>query len=560
MKLFGKMLLAFGIVIFVFVALSMFNLFQANQLNENSETMYVNGIIPSTYLIKMAKYAENTRVQMVTSLAFEDTKTLEGVANNLEEMKMLIQKFEATEMDRKEKDAFNGFKDNWLLFDARVNKNIQLMKNGQWKDAGQGIKEGRGMFEESMRHFEELVNLNEQLTEAIKIENQQVYARTLFWSGVLIVVSIIIAVLIAYLFSKWIIRRLTIVVDRMREFEDGDLRSESLVNAGRDEITTLTVGLNNMHKTLREVVDSVQNSGEQVSASSEELSASAQQSMDAAESVANLSQQSADGADDQLRSVNEISVAIEKMMTNMQHIAKSSEQMNVQSQGAFDKTQVGATAVMSVNSQMLSIADAVKLTADSVQNLDGKSKEISNIVHMITNIADQTNLLALNAAIEAARAGESGKGFAVVADEVRKLAEESRISAEKIFSMVNDIQLEIQHVTASMQQGTERVQDGLVKTEEVSQIFGEIEMMVGQVTGNATEVNRSVEIVSGISQAISSSVDNVQEVAESSVLASQENSAASEEQLATMEEISAASESLAYLAEDLQRSIQQFKL
>src|SRR4051794_23935989 len=103
MKLFGKMLVAFGVVILVFTTLSIFNLFQAKQLNNNSETMYTNGIIPSTYLIKMAKYSENTRVQMVTSLAFEDTKTLDGTANNLEEMKMWIQKFEATEMDAEEK-------------------------------------------------------------------------------------------------------------------------------------------------------------------------------------------------------------------------------------------------------------------------------------------------------------------------------------------------------------------------------------------------------------------------------------------------------------------------
>ena len=560
MKLYGKMLVAFGIVIIVFVALAIFNLFQADKLNKNSETMYVEGIIPSTYLIKMAKDAENTRVQMVTSLAFQDTKSLDGTANNLEEMKTLIQKYESTNLEPEEKEFLTGFKANWALFDERVNKNIQLMRNGQWRDAEQGIKDGRSMFEDAMYYFDELVTLNEKLTEDIKVKNQQVYKDTLLWSIILVVVSVVIAVLIAYFFSKWMIRRLTTVVNRMREFEDGDLRSESLVSVGHDEITTLTVGLNNMHQTLRKVVDGVQTSGEQVSASSEELSASAQQSMSAAESVANLSQQSADGADDQLRSVNEISISIEEMMTNMRDIAKSSEQMNIQSQGAFDKTQVGATAVLSVNSQMLSIADAVKVTSDSVQNLDGKSKEISNIVHMITDIADQTNLLALNAAIEAARAGESGKGFAVVADEVRKLAEESRISAEQIYSMVNDIQLEIQHVTASMQQGTERVQDGLAKTEEVSRIFGEIEMMVGQVTGNATEVNRTVEVVSGISQSISSSVGNVHEVAESSVLASQENSAASEEQLATMEEISAASESLAYLAEDLQRSIQQFKL
>lgn len=560
MKLFGKMLLAFGGVIAVFVSLNIYNLVQTKQLNENSETMYTNGTVPSTYLTKMGKDAENIRVQMVTTLAFKDTNMLDRAVTNLDTMKNMIQKYEEINMNSEEVETFGGFKDNWLLFDERANENIQLMRDGNWMEAEQGIKEEKIIFEESMRYFNELVVMNEQLAEKIMKENQQVYAEILLWSLVLAGASIAISILIAYIFSQKISKRLAVVVNRVKEIEEGDLRGSSLVAAGQDEITTLAMGLNNMYQTLREVVAGAQHSGEQVTASSEGLSASAEESMAAAESVANLSQQSTYGAEDQLRSVNDMSTAIENMIVNMQAITVNSEQMNSQSQDAYNKTQIGSIAVNSVSQQMLSIADAVKLTSESVHNLDGKSKEISNIVQMITGIADQTNLLALNAAIEAARAGESGKGFAVVADEVRKLAEESRVSAEKIFSMVNEIQLEIGDVTASMQQGAERVQNGLVKTKEVGHLFEEIELMVEKVTGNATEVNRSVEVMSTISQSISTFVGNVHEVAESSVLASQENSAASEQQLATMEEISAASESLAHLAEELQKSIQHFRL
>ena len=42
-----------------------------------------------------------------------------------------------------------------------------------------------------------------------------------------------------------------------------------------------------------------------------------------------------------------------------------------------------------------------------------------------------------------------------------------------------------------MQQGTSRVQEGLVQTGDVTHIFGEIERMVEKVTGNAAEVNGS---------------------------------------------------------------------
>jgi methyl-accepting chemotaxis protein len=105
------------------------------------------------------------------------------------------------------------------------------------------------------------------------------------------------------------------------------------------------------------------------------------------------------------------------------------------------------------------IAERVRDTARSVENLGSRSDEIGAIVGTIEDIADQTNLLALNAAIEAARAGEQGRGFAVVADEVRALAERTT-KATKEIGICSWLFAGTKQAVSSMEEGVSEVERG----------------------------------------------------------------------------------------------------
>ena len=127
-------------------------------------------------------------------------------------------------------------------------------------------------------------------------------------------------------------------------------------------------------------------------------------------------------------------------------IAKTME--GIESAKASIDTGMEAMEAMTIHSDKT--ASVTEEVGNQVMNLGNRLTEINGFMDSISNIAEQTNLLSLNASIEAARAGEFGRGFSVVAEEIRKLADSSAKTAQ-------DIQKQLEEVTASAESAVGKV-------------------------------------------------------------------------------------------------------
>ncbi|MBO8126057.1 MAG: methyl-accepting chemotaxis protein [Firmicutes bacterium] len=415
------------------------------------------------------------------------------------------------------------------------------------------------IFEKAGASFEKLAELKHKAAHEAHLSAAGMYEDTFTAQLIIIIIGVITNVLVAWYISTVISKPLNKFAGYMTHIAQGDLSQHVDIDS-KDEIGNMAKEFNMAMEKIRGLMRQVQQTAQEVLSSSQGLAASSGETGRAAQQVASTVEELARGAEEQAKSANIAGRAVNQMSEIIKSISAKLQNMVADSSTASEAASTGASLVKEAVAQMDSIRNTVDNSASVVKGLGERSREIGQIVDVITGIAEQTNLLALNAAIEAARAGEQGRGFAVVAEEVRKLAEQSRQAAEQISGLIQEIQSETAKAVAAMESGTKEVASGSAVINNTGSAFEEIARAVETVVKQINEVSAAAQQMNSSSEEVVSAVENIANITEESAASTEEVSASAEEQTAAVQEIASAADSLAQLAKELQEEVDRFKL
>jgi methyl-accepting chemotaxis protein len=210
--------------------------------------------------------------------------------------------------------------------------------------------------------------------------------------------------------------------------------------------------------------------------------------------------------------IMDLSNRTEQQASSLEETAASMEELAATVRQNADNAQQANQLAADARQLAVGGGDIANRAVSAMDKIEQSSKQVSEIVGLIQEIAFQTNILALNAAVEAARAGEAGRGFAVVANEVRALAQRSAQASK-------DIKQLIAHTDGNVTEGVQLVQQAGASLTEITNSVRKVADIISEIAAASQEQS------SGIDQ-VSKAITNMDEMTQQNAALVEETNAA----------------------------------
>jgi methyl-accepting chemotaxis protein-1 (serine sensor receptor) len=438
------------------------------QTNEALKSNYENRLVPMGRLDEVVRLVNRNQLAVAQALTAEPASIaaeMDAIEVRMREIDAHWKAYTAGALQPQERELADRFARSRQKFVAEgLQPAMAALRAGDVALAGNVMRTSmNGLFDQLRDDMHGLKRYQVDVARQEFERSQATYrlVRNTCIAGMLF--ALLLGAAICVWLLRAIARPLAAAVAVARSVAAGDLTRRIEVTS-TDETGQLMQALKEMNESLVKIVSEVRAGTETIA------SASGQ--------IASGNTDLAARTESQAGSLEQTASSMEQLTGAVQQNAEHAQQANQLAMSASDVATKGGAVVTQVVTTM--------------NEINGSSKKIADIIGVIDSIAFQTNILALNAAVEAARAGEQGKGFAVVATEVRHLAQRSAAAAKEIKALIDDSVERVGAGTALADQAGATMQDIVASVRRVTDIMGEISIATREQTAGIQQVNDAI--------------------------------------------------------------------
>lgn len=467
LKISTRLSLGFGVILLSFVGVNVYIIVKLDEIAEATNKLYFH------------PYAVSNAATRINLGIVEIHRSMKDVvlADNRQELDAAIAAIHQSEKEVEEnyeliQQRFLGdqnavrasrqlFEDWKPLREQAINYALAGQREAAAQAHSQNTQEFVSRLITDIRDFRDFANGRAQ---AFVDEAEAAHQLALRVSVSLLVVVTLMISALAIALSRSILLPLKAAVRYNERLAQGDLDLK-IASDQNDEVGQLLNALDHTVVQLRQVVQQVQLTSDNISLGSQTMSASASQM--------------SGGVTEQAAAAEQASISVDSM-NRLAH--------------------KNATLAQETRDIALRVSQDAERSESAVNRTLEAMKTIVGQIQVIEEIANQTNLLSLNASIEAVRAGEMGGGFGVVATEIRKLAEGSRKAAVEInqlaassMQVAQEAGQSLQGLVPSIQRTAALVESISRASQEQSQSSSQIELAIQQLE-QVTQQNSSMAV------------------------------------------------------------------
>lgn len=457
-----KMFVPMAIVMIALIGIALFALSHTKSIAQTLTTkLYDQSYMTNYWLLNADRDYYQALVAQMTLTSFTDPAILEAAkadyTENAQQTYERIHKAEAiftahqaefeqyehTDSNKNVFELISDFDINFAAWQKEFDINTNTVSN---------LTESTARFDAAREDINQTEEILDNYNQAILLESQTLQNKMATTLIIATIVVLLISLIVCIIFARNVNRRTKVTLEIINKTAALDLKYSKGYErylTEKDEFALIIAAMGGARKQFREVFEQVitqssnlQNHIQTVNHNMSYLEDSVQDISATTEQLSASTEETASSTEEMNMTARDLEHAVHSVAVQAQESAKSADELTRRAQGLSQDFRTSYNKSLGIYTNVKERLEQALLESQSVSKING-------LVSTIITIAAQTNLLSLNASIEAARAGEAGKGFAVVASEISKLAANSKQAADQIDQITRNVITSVSNLSSN---------------------------------------------------------------------------------------------------------------